>query len=146
MKKVVDTHYAKSAEYGQVIETISQKGVCPFCPANFRYHKNPILRRSGNWFITKNSWPYKKTNHHFLIISTRHKEHLDEVKEKDFASILILSRWVVRKFKISGGALAMRFGETSHTGATVCHLHCHLVVPKMNRKTKRAQTVMFPIG
>lgn len=146
MKKVVDPHYAKSNEYRRVIGSIMEKGVCPFCPANFRHHKNPILRRLGGWFITKNSWPYKKTSYHFLIIGTKHKEHLNEITKKDLVDILGLLQWATRKFKIPGGALAIRFGKTSYTGATVCHLHCHLIVPGLNRKTKRAQTVMFPIG
>lgn len=145
-KRVVDRHYAKSTTYGRVLETIEEEGLCPFCPANFRHHKNPILRRSGKWFITKNSWPYKKTRHHLLIISSEHKEQLGDITEKDMLDIFKLLRWAEHKFKIPGGALAMRFGKTSHTGATVNHLHCHLIVPELNRKTKRAKTVTFPIG
>ena len=47
---------------------------------------------------------------------------------------------VLKKYNIKGGVLALRFGDTAYTGATVCHLHFHLIVPK------KSQTVNFPIG
>jgi len=40
----------------------------------------------------------------------------------------------------------MRFGDSSVTGATVLHIHAHLIVPKINEKTKKARVVRFPIG
>lgn len=145
-KKVVDTRYAKSSEYRRIINEIADKGRCPFCPENFIYHKNPILQRSGDWFITQNSWPYANTLHHFVIISSIHKERLAELTVRDLASILKLMKWAEREFDIPGGGFALRFGETAYTGATVCHLHAHLIVPLKNRKNQRAQTVLFPIG
>ncbi len=146
MKKVVDAQNAKSAGYRRVIEKIAQKGHCPFCPENFKYHKHPILKRSGDWFITRISWPYRKTQLHFLIIGKAHKERLEDLNGDDMASMLNLMKWVTKKHGIRGGGLAMRFGETALTGATVCHLHCHLIVPKLNSKTGRAWPVSFPIG
>jgi len=38
----------------------------------------------------------------------------------------------------------MRFGDSDYTGATVTHLHLHLMVPKLKRG--KALTVEFPIG
>lgn len=147
MKKgVVDPHYAKSKEYRKVILEINQKGKCPFCADNFKYHKHPILKRSGDWFATKISWPYKNTRLHFLIIGEKHKEKVSELTSKDMKSIFTLLQWLEMTFELPGGAFAMRFGETSYTGATVCHLHCHVIVPKLNARTKRAKTVVFPVG
>ena len=56
----------------------------------------------------------------------------------------ILGTWAVQKFELKGGALAMRFGETTYTGASVCHIHAHLIVPKTEKG--KALTVEFPIG
>ena len=145
-KKVVDARFAKSKEYRAVINQIADEAKCPFCPDNFRYHKKPILKRLGNWFITSSTWPYKDTKHHFLIIGTRHKERLRELTPADWKSIIALVNDVVRKNKIRGGAIAMRFGETAYTGATVCHLHMHLIVPELQRGKRVAKTVMFPVG
>lgn len=140
IKKVVDPKYAKSGEYKGVIETIARRGKCPFCPDNFRYHKNPILKKSNGWLITKNSWPYENSRHHFIIIAQRHMENLGELTTDDLRTVKELSDWTIAKFKIKGGALTIRFGNTTYTGATVCHLHFHLIVPK------KRKTISFPVG
>ncbi len=145
-KKVVDLTFAKSAEYRQILESVSQAGNCPFCPEHFKYHKEPILKKNGSWLLTRNSWPYKNAAEHFLIISTVHKETLDELSGADLLAVKKLTSWAQTEFKLAGGGLTLRFGDTTHTGATVCHLHFHLIVPKINRRTGRAHTVRFPIG
>lgn len=145
-KKVVDPTYAKSDEYKKIIETIAASEKCPFCPEDFKYHKNPILKSQENWFITKSSWPYKNTQHHFLIICKDHKENLDDLTSEDLAIAHSLMKWATKEFNLRGGGLTLRFGETTWTGATVCHLHFHLIVPEIDKKTQRARTVQFPIG
>lgn len=144
--KVVDPTYAKSAEYKAILESVSQAGNCPFCTEHFKYHKQPILKKLSNWLLTRNSWPYKNTAEHFLIISTIHKETLTELTTADLAAVKKLTIWAQQQFKLAGGGLTLRFGDTTHTGATVCHLHFHLIVPKISRRTGRARTVRFPIG
>jgi hypothetical protein len=69
-----------------------------------------------------------------------------ELTKKDWESITALSNWAIKEFNIPGGGLTMRFGETVYTGATVCHLHAHLISPELNPKTGHAYTVEFPIG
>ncbi len=139
-KKVVNRRFARKGEYDSVLKTIEKRGKCPFCPDNFKYHKNPILKKRCGWFVTKISWPYKNTKHHFIIISDKHRENIQELIGKDMESILYLAKWIVSRYKIRGGGLAMRFGNSLYTGATVCHIHAHLIVPK------RGKTVNFPIG
>jgi len=144
-KKVVDPTYAKSKNYSRVINKIAEEGMCPFCPENFKYHKKPILKKRTDWFVTESTWPYKNTRHHFLVMTMKHMEELSELSAKDWESIHWLIRWATKEYKIRGGGLAMRFGDTSHTGATVCHLHMHLIVPEL-KKNGRAKIVNFPIG
>ncbi len=140
MKKFVDIRYAKSADYRAVLQEIIKDGKCPFCPENFRWHRKPVLRKTGNWVITKASWPYKNSRLHFLIIGKKHKENFPKLALEDFMQISSLLRWAIRKFKILGGGIALRFGDTAYTGATVKHLHFHLVVPE------KGKVVNFPIG
>lgn len=144
-RKVVDKRYAKSEDYRKVLEDIEEKAKCPFCKENFKYHKKKILRREKRWFITESSWPYKNTKFHFLIISEKHKERFADLKQTDFAAVSKLASWAIRKYKIRGGCVALRFGDTKYTGASVCHLHFHLIAPDFN-KNKKAKTVNFPIG
>ena len=145
MKKVVDLKYAKSKEYKKTLETIKETAKCPFCKENFKYHKKKILKTCKNWFITESSWPYKNAEFHFLIISEKHKEEFSDLKVSDFKTVSDLVNWAIKKYKIKGGALTLRFGDTQYTGATVCHLHFHFIVPELD-KNKEAKVVNFPIG
>jgi diadenosine tetraphosphate (Ap4A) HIT family hydrolase len=146
IKKVVNKTFAKGkGEYEDVISSIEKIGKCPFCPENFKYHKEPILKSENDWIITKNSWPYENAENHFLIISKKHKENFSELNEIDLKSVKKLVDWTVKEFNIKGGALSLRFGDTDHTGATVCHLHFHLISPQIDKQNK-PKTVFFPIG
>ena len=144
-KTVVSVKNARKGEYKQIIEKILKKGKCPFCPENFLYHKKPILKKKKNWFLTKDSWPYKNSKYHFLIIGTKHKEKFSQLTKKDFEEVSELANFAIAKYKIRGGAVAVRFGDTDFTGASVSHLHFHIITPQ--RKTKNStQKVLFPIG
>ncbi len=146
VKKMVNPKFAKTREYGRVIRKIEKAAKCPFCKENFKYHKEPILKKKGNWFITKESWPYKNTEYHFLIIPEEHKEKFSDLDYSDFDLVSKLVNWVTKRYKIKGGCLTLRFGDSTYTGATVRHLHFHLIVPKMDKRKKEAKTVYFPIG
>lgn len=145
-KQVVDSRYAKrNPKYGKIIEAIEHEGICPFCPGKLKYHTKPILGSTRGWFITKSFLPYKNARRHFLIIGKRHNERFDDLTVQDLAEVRTLVTWAIQKFSMNGGALALRFGETRLTGATVVHLHFHLIEPVVGRNRK-AKTVTFPIG
>lgn len=146
MKKVVNIKYAKSREYKKTLETIEKTAECPFCKDNFKYHKKKILKKKSGWFITESSWPYKNAKFHFLAICEKHKEEFRELTSRDFSAVSKLIKWVIEKYKIKGGCLALRFGDSDYTGATVCHLHFHLIAPKVDRKKNGVKVVNFPIG
>ena len=145
LEKVVDLRNARSDDYRKVLEEIAAKGKCPFCPENFKWHKEPVLLRYKGWFITNAAWPYENAKRHFLIISEKHKEGLGELSDADLRVVLVLVNWAVEGFGIKGGGLALRFGDTTYTGATVCHLHFHLIVPELGPDGK-ALVVNFPTG
>ena len=144
--EVVNKQNARKGEYRRIIEKIYGIGKCPFCPNNFIYHKEPILRRRGSWFLTKNSWPYKHTRYHLVIIGKKHKENLLDLTSKDFQDVLALAKWAIKEYNIQGGAFAMRFGNANLTGASVAHIHFHILSPKRDQKTRLYKKVTFPIG
>lgn len=153
MKKVVDTRNARTEKYRKVLERIAADRVCPFCPSNFRYHTRPVLKRRGSWLATRNFNPYPGSRHHFLLVGKDHKEKLCELTLKDMGDILWLIAWIERKHNLKGGGIAMRFGNSRYNGATVSHIHCHLIVPKLEyreagkgRRQRVARVVPFPIG
>lgn len=144
----VDPRYAgrKDDGYGNVIADIIKNGCCPFCPEYFKWHQKPILKKAGGWFITESSWPYENAEHHYLIIPERHIEHVTELEKDDLSTVLDLVNEVVKKNNILGGGIALRFGDTRYTGATVVHLHFHLIVPHKEDAKDASETVYFPFG
>jgi len=60
--------------------------------------------------------------------------------------VAFLVNWAIKKWKIRGGGVAMRFGKTDYTGASVSHLHFHIISPELDKKKKRSKIVSFPIG
>lgn len=147
-KKFVDpTFTSRDKGYADVIAEIGKTKTCPFCRVHFQYHKNPILQEFNGWQITRNSWPYEGSETHLIILNPdQHKETVSELTVEDTAAILHLVKWIVGELKIPGGGICMRFGDTLHTGATVCHIHAHLIVPKINPESGRAKVIQFPIG
>lgn len=145
-EKFVDPQNARSGDYQRDLNEIAASGVCPFCPENFRWHRKPILGRFGNWFITEANEPYPNAQWHFLIIGAKHKEHLRELDADDFINVQLLISLIIGEFQIRGFGLTLRSGETKCSGATIRHLHWHLIVPRVNPATGTANPVSFPIG
>jgi len=142
----IDARFAKTKDYKKTLGKIIKTQKCPFCPDNFKYHKKPILKEFQGWLATENSWPYKDAQHHFIFIAKEHKENFSDLTDSDFQAVKFLVNWIIEQYKIKGGGLTLRFGDQSHTGATVKHLHFHLLVPQINTKTKIAKTLHFPVG
>lgn len=142
----VQKKFAKTTAYRDVLATIEKTKRCPFCRENFRYHRRPILKRSGGWIATENSWPYRGTRIHCLLISERHRERFEELTLRDFGAVSRLVRWLIKQYNIPGGGLALRFGDPRFTGATVRHLHFQLIQPGKKRRGGKIATVQFPIG
>ncbi len=123
------THRPDNNQYGSVIAQIAKDGVCPFCPEQLaKYHKNPILIETKYWLVTENMYPYKSTVHHFLLIHKNHIGHMSEVSTEAWKDLEDLNNEVFRKYNVKGGTFMMRFGDNKITGASVAHLHAHIIV------------------
>lgn len=144
-RSFVDLKNARKGEYKSVIEEIQATGRCPFCPKYFAYHKKPILKALPNWILTENSWPYKNTRFHFILIGKKHKEKLSQLTQQDYKEIFSLMNWAIAKYNIKGGAVVARFGDTRFTGSSVAHIHFHLISPQIKNKNT-SKKVLFPIG
>jgi diadenosine tetraphosphate (Ap4A) HIT family hydrolase len=130
MKKV-DIDNARNEEQTNVMRQIIAAGDDPFSAENLeKYHKKPILIDAMFWKVTENQWPYPNIAHHFLLIHKENVSSLEEVSGEAFKELLLLSQQLIMEFNIPGGALAMRFGETNRSGATVVHFHAQLICPK----------------
>jgi diadenosine tetraphosphate (Ap4A) HIT family hydrolase len=117
-----------NSDYKNVIDRIAVEDVCPFCPENFRkYHELPIIIDGNNWFVTENKYPYPQSREHLLIVHKAHIETVEELTIAAWAELSVVVKDVCNFRKILGATLLMRFGQTMFNGASVAHLHAHLV-------------------
>lgn len=124
----VNIDHARNDDQRSLLEKIKQDGVCPFCGDSLKYHKRPILEMGEYWILTENHHPYEGSIHHWLAISREHITHIKEVPAEAAAELLLLMGRLCEQYNVDGGALLMRFGDTNITGATVSHLHAHLII------------------
>ncbi len=128
-EKFVDIENSRpGTHYENVISKIRKDGVCPFCPEQLaNYHTNPILRETRHWKATDNMYPYKAARHHVLFIYNKHITHVSEMEDEAWAELFGLYKEEIARRNIEGGTLLFRFGDTRYTGASVGHLHAHLI-------------------
>ncbi len=124
------------SSYKKVIKKIVDDGVCPFCPDQLaNYHKNPILEENDYWIATENMYPYEGAKHHIIFISKKHLTEISELDPSAWQNLQEIVNSISKRLKIKGGTLFMRFGDTKFTGASVNHLHAHLISPHQKNQT-----------
>lgn len=140
-RQQVDTKNAivvKRGEYVKVLEEIVAGGFCPFCEEHlFKHHPRPVLYKSKYWLVTENAWPYKGSRFHFLFIARPHIEATENMSSLMWTDLQKLYKKLVRENNIKGATLMMRSGDTKITGASVNHLHAHIIVGVPRTKTTK---------
>ncbi|MBI2482435.1 MAG: HIT domain-containing protein [Candidatus Vogelbacteria bacterium] len=143
--KHVNLAHSRSGDYKKLLYKINTDNVCPFCELNLKkYHTEPILKEGKYWLITTNQNPYNGLKHHILIICKRHIETISEINKNESIELISLSGWVNTQFKINGGVLMIRFGNTDYTGASVTHLHGHIV--SGGKRHKDTKSIKIKLG
>jgi len=147
MNKLLNLKHARHPEQTKKMKELSRKGLCPFCPEQLeKYHNTPIIKKGKFWTLTFNDYPYDGTEKHFLIISNRHLTHLKDISEEAAKELIKINSDLTKKEKISGGTFFMRFGDTNLTGATISHLHAHLIIGEKNRKGEKKEQLRIMAG
>lgn len=142
-KQRVDTKNAeivKRSDYVNTLNAIVAGGFCPFCEEHlFKHHRKPIIYKSKHWIVTENSWPYKGSKLHFIFITKQHLEKTENVSFVVWNDLQKLYKKVIKKNNIKGATLMIRSGDTKYTGASVNHLHAHLIVG--NPRTRKSKPI-----
>lgn len=129
-KNFVNTDNPQSrpdGEYAKTIQKIAGEGICPFCKENLtKYHDLPVEEKKY-WLVTDNKWPYKPSKNHRLIIHKEHATHIRELTNEAWTELREILQLECASRAVEGGTLVIRFGDTHYTGASVVHLHAHLV-------------------
>jgi dihydrofolate reductase len=129
-EKHVDVANAYTPEYRTALERITEQGGCPtsFCGDGADYHNQPMLSEGEYWKVTINNFSYQQAEHKFLVIHKKHIQDFAEISPEAWIEFQDIVNQLVTKYQITGGAVLMRFGDSKRTGASVVHLHGHLVV------------------
>lgn len=134
-KKFVNHNNTKNENYKKVLEKIKKDGVCPFCEKNFKYHPKEIHFKTKYWIVTDNAWPYDTTKHHFLMVyRPKHICHIYDLPKEAILDKHKIEKKLCKKYNINGGTILMRFGSSEDTGASVEHIHFHIIVPDKEHK------------
>lgn len=144
----VNSKNTRNPEYKKAMKEIVTTTECPLC--TLKWHPNPIIRDDGFWLLTKNGFPYEDTKQHLLLIAKRHVEEFAELTDQEAVSMFRTINWANNEFNIEGGGLAMRYGDSRYTGATMKHLHAHLIQSELDEADAdgniKAKVVRFPFG
>lgn len=126
----ININNARKKDQIEVMQKIANQAHCPFCEENLRlYHKEPILKETKHWLVTKNQWPYKHTKYHFLLIYKKHITKLAELETTAGSELFKLVKELEQEYQFEGGGFSMRFGDTDFSAGTINHLHVQLVIP-----------------
>ncbi len=107
----------------------------------------PVAKQGQYWHIRQNRWPYENTRIHLLIIHNEHAEKLYEITPEAAKELFELVQWAEKEYQIAGGAIGLRFGDIRSNGATVNHLHAHLISASIvKRDDPQYQPVRFRVG
>jgi len=111
-------------------EEINSLGICPFCSRESftKFHKGEVIFENASWILSTNDTPYVGTKTHLLLVfQGRHVRHLIELTENEWGLLLGALKFASEKFEIDSGAFLMRFGTPGNNGASVEHLHAHII-------------------
>lgn len=104
------------------MEQLAEQGICIFCPPHVDGRGETTKR--GLWQVSLNEYPYEGTERHLLLSPRRHVTSLmmlTSAEEIDFWEALHVM------FGSDHFSLWVRNGDTRYTGATIEHLHVHVV-------------------
>ena len=118
----------RTAEQLAEMEQLETMGVCLFCPDNLRQHpRQRILWETRHWIVTPNEFPYKGTAVHLLVVPHGHAGDVLDLppdSRMDFWNALAEIR---ERFGLRYYGLGIRNGDCRFTGATVEHVHAHVL-------------------
>jgi diadenosine tetraphosphate (Ap4A) HIT family hydrolase len=111
------------------MRSLEARGVCLFCPDGLRQHeRQQILFATRHWSVTANAFPYAGTALHLLLVPHEHAGDLLDLSgdaQQDFWTALgmVRDRYGLRYY-----GLGVRNGDCRFTGATIRHVHAHVLV------------------
>lgn len=104
-------------------------GICLFCPPHLAGHAHQkVIHRTEHWSVTPNEFPYTGTRLHLLLVPDAHVADLLDLTPAALADFWTALAWVRDTHGLDYYGLATRNGDGRFTGATIEHVHVHVIV------------------
>jgi diadenosine tetraphosphate (Ap4A) HIT family hydrolase len=111
------------------MQRLEDAGICLFCPDGLQGHtRNEIVHQTAHWTVTPNAFPYPGTRLHLLLVPHQHAGDLLDLDPDARADFWTALAWVRDNYGLSYYGLGVRNGDCRYTGATVTHMHAHVLV------------------
>ena len=95
-----------------------------------------ILFFTKHWYISENRFPYENAERQFLIASRNPVYRIEDMSQEMWDDLNNVWLKLSNEYGLDGGALCFRFGNPAKSGASLKRLHAHLIMPKVDTKTK----------
>jgi ATP adenylyltransferase len=103
-------------------------GTCLMCPDGIADHGFEIVLATPHWTVTPNEYPYPGTRLHLMVIPREHVSDLVDLSPAAQADFFAVLGQVRDRFGLTYYGLGVRCGDCRYTGATIRHLHAHILV------------------
>lgn len=111
------------------MKTLEARQVCLFCPEHLIGDSEHVIFHATEWWtVTNNRYPYNGARSHVLLVPSVHVKDIAELPAQakdDFWNVLDWSR---ARWDMAFYGLGVRCGDFRYTGATLEHVHVHLIV------------------
>jgi diadenosine tetraphosphate (Ap4A) HIT family hydrolase len=119
----------RTAEQLAEMERLEAAGICLFCPDSLREHaRQRVILETAHWSVTPNAFPYAGTKLHLLVVPRRHVNDMLDLDGAALSDFWTALRWIREEFGLGYYGLGVRNGNCSFTGATIAHVHAHVLV------------------
>ena len=120
---------ARTDEQRAEMARLDAAGICLFCPEHLaRHEQQRIVLATRHWTVTPNRFPYPGTSLHMLLIPDQHARDLLELSDEVRADFWVALAAVAEAYELRYYGLGVRNGDCRFTGATIEHVHAHVLV------------------
>jgi len=127
------------------MEDLEKRGVCVFCEKHFKAeHREPIEIETEHWLVTKNDYPYPNTKLHLLIVPKEHVSVFADLSKEAQNEYGVVLCQIEQHFNQTSYSQFMRAGDFRYTGASIFHLHAHVIAA--DHENKKFEKIRVKLG
>jgi ATP adenylyltransferase len=120
---------ARHSDQRDKIVRLEETAMCMFCPEHWNQPDGAVVYwENETWALASNDFPYSGTELHLLLLPREHATMLTELSPASRLGFFEALDYVQEAYGLSYYGLASRNGDMRYSGATIAHLHVHIVV------------------